>query len=94
MIEGTVNSAYEAIIPLRLHSQNGRPRDISTVADTGFGGFLTLPRTPEVQHVSIFFTALKQEIDSRQTPGRFLLTDQLRVLLVPALSHHLWFTIR
>ena len=43
MIERAVNSAFEAIIPLRLHGLDGQPRDISAVVDTGFSGFLTLP---------------------------------------------------
>ncbi len=43
MIEGSVNSAYEAIIPLRLYGADGQPRDISGVIDTGFSGFLSLP---------------------------------------------------
>lgn len=43
MIEGTVNSAYEATIPLRVHGADGHPRDFSAVVDTGFSGFLTLP---------------------------------------------------
>ena len=43
MIGGAVNSAFEAIIPLRLHGLDGQPRDISAVVDTGFSGFLTLP---------------------------------------------------
>lgn len=44
MIEGTVNSAYEATIPLRVHGADGQPRDLSAVVDTGFSGFLTLPQ--------------------------------------------------
>ena len=43
----------------------------------------------EVQRVPTLFTALKQEIDARRTPGRFLLTGSSQVLLVPALSDSL-----
>ena len=43
----------------------------------------------EVQRVPSLFTALKQEIDARRTPGRFLLTGSSQVLLVPALSDSL-----
>lgn len=43
MIEGGVNSAYEAIIPLRLYGANSQTFDISVVVDTGFSEFLTLP---------------------------------------------------
>ena len=43
MIEGSVNPAYEAIIPLRLYGANGQAFDVSAVVDTGFNEFLTLP---------------------------------------------------
>ena len=43
----------------------------------------------EVQRVPSLFTALKQEIDRRRSPGRFLLTGSSQVLLVPTLSDSL-----
>ena len=43
----------------------------------------------EVQRVPSLFTTLKQEIDARRSPGRFLLTGSSQVLLVPALSDSL-----
>ena len=43
----------------------------------------------EVQRVPSIFTALKQAIDAKRTPGRFLLTGSSQVLLVPALSDSL-----
>ena len=43
----------------------------------------------EVQRVPALFAALKQEIDTRRIPGRFLLTGSSQVLLVPALSDSL-----
>ena len=43
MIEGAVNAAYEAVVPLRLQGPDGRTRDIEAVIDTGYSGFLTLP---------------------------------------------------
>ena len=43
MIEGAVNVAYEAVIPLRLQGPDGLTRDIEAVVDTGYSGFLTLP---------------------------------------------------
>ena len=43
----------------------------------------------EVQRVPTLFIALKQAIDARRTPGRFLLTGSSQVLLVPALSDSL-----
>ena len=43
MIQGVVNSAYEAIVTLPLQDPGGRIRDIEAVVDTGYNGFLTLP---------------------------------------------------
>ena len=43
MTEGLVNSAYEAVVPLSLQSPAGQTREIETVVDTGFTGYLTLP---------------------------------------------------
>ena len=43
----------------------------------------------EVQRVPSLFTAIKQVIDAKRTPGRFLLTGSSQVLLVPALSDSL-----
>ena len=43
----------------------------------------------EVQYVPSLFPALKQAIDARRTPGRFLMTGSSQVLLVPALSESL-----
>ena len=56
----------------------------------GFVGSLS-ERTvlDEVQRVPPLFTALKQEIDARRSPGRFLLTGSSQVLLVPTLSDSL-----
>ena len=45
MIEGAVNIAYEAVIPLPLPGPEGLARDIEAVVDTGYSGFLTLPAT-------------------------------------------------
>ena len=43
MIEGVVNSAYEAVVTLTLRGPAGQTREIDAVVDTGFNGFLTLP---------------------------------------------------
>ena len=43
MIEGVVNTAYEAVVPLAVRGPAGRVRDIEAVIDTGYNGFLTLP---------------------------------------------------
>ena len=42
MIEGAVNAAYEAVVPLAVRGPAGRVRDIEAVIDTGYNGFLTL----------------------------------------------------
>ena len=43
MIEGVVNSAYEAVIPLSLRGPAGQAQEVEAVVDTGFTGFVTLP---------------------------------------------------
>ncbi len=43
MIQGAVNAAYEAVVPLPLQAPEGWTRDIEAVVDTGYSGFLTLP---------------------------------------------------
>ncbi len=43
MIEGAVNAAYEAVIPIAVQGPEGEARDIEAVVDTGFTGFLSLP---------------------------------------------------
>ena len=86
-----------------LAHQVGRPRghryisfddDVArTAANADPAGFVAgLPERvtlDEVQRVPSIFTALKQDIDARRIPGRFLLTGSSQVLLVPALSESL-----
>ena len=43
MIEGVVNSSYEAVIPLSLQGPAGQTEQVEAVIDTSFTGFLTLP---------------------------------------------------
>ena len=43
MIEGVVNAALEAVVPLRVQGPAGRTREVQAVVDTGYSGFLTLP---------------------------------------------------
>ena len=43
MIEGVVNSTYEAVIPLYLRGPAGQAQEVEAVIDTGFTGFVTLP---------------------------------------------------
>ena len=42
MIEGAVNAAYEAVIPLALQGPTGQSREVDAVIDTGFNGVLML----------------------------------------------------
>ena len=43
MIEGVVNSAFDAVVNLVIRGSSGRAREIEAVIDTGYNGFLTLP---------------------------------------------------
>ena len=43
MIQGEVNTAYEAVITLSVQGPEGQAREVDAVVDTGFTGFLTLP---------------------------------------------------
>ena len=67
--------------------------DVARAAAADPAGFVSgLPERAildEVQRVPSLFTALKQEIDARRSPGRFLLTGSSQVLLVPTLSDSL-----
>ena len=44
MIEGIVNADREAVITLALRGPAGQAQDIDAVIDTGYTGYLTLPR--------------------------------------------------
>ena len=44
MIQGVVNAALEAIVPLTVQGPSGQTREIEAVIDTGYNGFLTLPQ--------------------------------------------------
>ena len=44
MIEGFVNADHEAVITLALRGPAGQEQDIDAVIDTGYTGYLTLPR--------------------------------------------------
>ena len=43
MIQGTVNSAYEAMVTVTLQGPDGRTQNVEAVVDTGYSGYLTLP---------------------------------------------------
>ena len=44
MIEGVVNARLEAVLSLSLLGPAGQAREVDVVVDTGFNGYLTLPR--------------------------------------------------
>ena len=43
MIEGFVNTDYEAVVRIALRGQGGQAREVDAVIDTGFNRYLTLP---------------------------------------------------
>ncbi len=44
MITGAVNTAGEAVLPLEVMNDSGERETVAAIVDTGFTGFLTLPR--------------------------------------------------
>ena len=59
MIQGLVNAAYEAIIPLTVQGPTGRTRNIEVVIDTGFTGFPNLP-SGMVEELELPFVSASQ----------------------------------
>ena len=45
MIQGRVNSRFEAMVRLVIRGHSGRTREVEAIIDTGYNGFLTLPTT-------------------------------------------------
>ena len=45
MIEGYVNTNFEAVVTISLLGPAGQTREVAAVVDTGFNGYLTLPPT-------------------------------------------------
>ena len=43
MIEGVVNTHYEAVVSLSLQGPGGQLQEVEAVVDTGYNGYLTLP---------------------------------------------------
>lgn len=44
MITGKVNRGGDAVIQLRVQGPEGPPHEITAIVDTGFNGWLTLPK--------------------------------------------------
>ena len=59
MIEGVVNSAYEAVVTLPLRGPEGQSRAIDAVIDTEYNGFLTLP-TAVVAELGLAFGGISR----------------------------------
>src|SRR5262249_45386057 len=45
MIAGAVNASLEAVIKLRVIDRDGSEHELEFVIDTGYNGYMTLPRT-------------------------------------------------
>ena len=61
MIEGSVNAAYEAVVRLAVRGPAGQVRQIDTVIDTGFTGFLTVPPAL-VEELGLLFLTRSQAV--------------------------------
>ena len=44
MIEGRINHQYEPVVTIAIVSPTGEPRELEAVVDTGFNGFIILPK--------------------------------------------------
>jgi clan AA aspartic protease len=45
MISGSVTSGREAVVRLKVQGTGGQEQEVSVIIDTGFTGWLTLPRS-------------------------------------------------
>ena len=74
MIQGTVNAALEAVLPLTVQGTAGRPHDVEAVIDTGFSGFLTLPSSL-VTALGLAFDGVGWAVLADGTEARFDVYD-------------------
>ena len=74
MIQGTVNAALEAVLPLTVQGAFGREQDVEAVIDTGFSGFLTLP-SAAVAALGLSFDGVAWAVLADGTEGRFDVYD-------------------
>ena len=70
MIQGMVNAALEAVVPLTLQGPAGQTREIEAVIDTGFSGSLTLP-PPLVAELGLAFDGIGWAFLADGTEARF-----------------------
>ena len=74
MIQGAVNAALEAVLPLTVQGTTGRAREIQAVIDTGFSGFLTLP-SALVEALGLTFDGIGWAVLADGTEARFEVYD-------------------
>lgn len=74
MIQGAVNAALEAVLPLTVQGSGGRSREVEAVIDTGFSGFLTLP-SALVAALGLAFDGVGWAVLADGTEARFDVYD-------------------
>ena len=74
MIQGAVNAALEAVLPLTVAGSAGRAREVEAVIDTGFSGFLTLP-SALVAALGLAFDGVGWAVLADGTEARFDVYD-------------------
>lgn len=70
VMEGVVNAALEAVVPLRIQGPEGRTQEVRAVVDTGYSGFLTLP-TGLVVELGLPFAYMGQALLANDTEVDF-----------------------
>lgn len=74
MIQGVVNAALEAVLPLTAQGSAGRAQEVEAVIDTGFSGFLTLP-SASVAVLGLAFDGVGWAVLADGTEARFDVYD-------------------
>ena len=74
MIEGVVNSTYEAVINVPLQGSAGQSREVEAVIDTGYSGFLVLP-TALVTELGLAYRSQGQAILADSSEATFDVYD-------------------
>jgi len=74
LIQGAVNSALEAVLPLTVQGTAGPAQQVEAVIDTGFSGFLTLP-SALVTGLGLAFDGVGWAVLADGTEARFDVYD-------------------
>ena len=74
MIQGAVNAALEAVLPLTVQGTAGHAQELEAVIDTGFSGFLTLP-SALVAGLGLAFSGVGWAVLADGTEARFDVYD-------------------